>query len=265
MARVDSIGKLKKRQKKINKRKLRRQKPRRTIFVVILIVIFVGAIVLLSNTVLFRINNIEVRGNERYQAEEITSLIGIHMGENLFRINPEPEEKRVLSVLPYIDEITISRKFPNTLLVTVKEENAAYKVDTGNYTGILLSADGRVLEKVNDFRLYDVTEVVGLNTSGYEVGNTLDDEKNEDKVHMVCDIITYLGENGIGNIKYIDINDKYDIRLNYNLKIRIYLGEPSELEDKIIMLAGVLERIHETESGTIDIRSTSTAFFNPSN
>jgi len=264
MGKAYSMKKLRKKQQKMNRKRIRRQKPKRTFFVILIIVIFVAAIVVLSNTLMFRINEIKVEGNSRYQPEEITSLIGIHEGENLFRIDTEPGEERVLNVLPYIDEITISPKFPNTLLVSVTEENVAYKVDTDNYTGILMSADGKVLEKVNDCRLYDMLEVVGLDTTGYSAGKLLSEEANEDKLEIVNDIITYLTENNVQGIKYLDITDKYDIKLNYDMRVRVYLGEPVDLENKIILLAGILERIHQTESGTLDIRDTSTGFFNPS-
>ncbi|MBQ3379440.1 MAG: FtsQ-type POTRA domain-containing protein [Clostridia bacterium] len=256
---------LKKQQKQAYKRKHRKQIARRRRFVIILAVIFVAIIFVLSNTVLFLLDDIEVVGNEIYAADDITALMEVAPGDNLFRIDTDAEAARVAASLPYIDEIKVSRRFPNKLRVTVLEEKIAYKIGIEGASGILLNNEGKVLERVDYLPAYDVTEVVGANVERYELGQPLDEEADEGKIGIVNNIVTYIAENEIPNIKFIDIKDKFDIRLNYNMKIRIYLGEPSELEDKIIMLGGVLERIHDTDSGTIDIRSTTTAFFNPMN
>ncbi len=256
---------LKKQQKLAYKRKHKKQIARRRRFVVILCVIFVAVIFVLSNTVLFLLDEVEVVGNELYAAEDITQCMEVAAGDNLFRIDTDGEAERIAANLPYIDEVRVSRKFPNKLVVSVVEEKIAYKIGINGASGILLNHEGKVLQATDYLPSYDVTEVVGANVESYEVGKPLDEEADDGKIGVVNDIIQYLEENGILDIRYIDIKDKFDIRLNYNFQIRIYLGEPSELEDKIIMLGGVLERIHGTDFGTIDIRSTTTAFFNPTN
>ncbi|MBR2742672.1 MAG: FtsQ-type POTRA domain-containing protein [Clostridia bacterium] len=255
----------KKRQKQIYKRKHRKQRAKRRRFVIILAAVFVAVIIVLSNTVLFLLDGIDVVGNEIYADEDITALMEVSPGDNLFRIDTDTEAQRVAANLPYIADIKVLRRFPNKLLVKVEEEKIAYKISTNGATGIVLNRDGKVLERTDYLPAYDYTEVVGVTVTEFEVGKPLDPATDDGKIGIVDDIMRYIDENGILDIRFVDIKDKFDIRLNYNFQIRIYLGEPSELEDKIIMLGGVLERLNGRESGTLDIRSTTTAYFNPVN
>ncbi len=252
-----------------NARRTKRKKKNRILTVFILIAFAVAVFVVLSKTVLFRIHDIVVEGNERYLAEEITSLIDIHEEDSLVGMQTQPSEERVEMMLPYIDEVTISPRYPNTLLVSVKEAGPSFKAATDSGT-ILLNAKSKVLEWTDAPNAYDVPLLIGFDTSQVEIGHLLsDNESNAAKLKTVADILNYanefgyVDEFGILGIKKIDIIDEYNIILDYESRIRIFLGNASELENKLVMTMGVIQKLSPSSMGSIDIRTTNTAFYNP--
>lgn len=245
------------------RKKRGKMSPKRKMYLVILIILAVAALVVLSNTVFFKINNIEVVGSSYYQADAVTSYIDIHAGDNLLRINPTPSEKRIEEALPYVHNVDISRKLPSTLLVTITDEVPVYKIDTGYGSGLIMSADSKVLEKIENFELYGEVAVYGLDVSGYEVGKRLDEEANEGKLAMVKEIMRGILENDISGMSYIDIFDKYDITMGFAGRIKIFIGEPSDIENKMCMLASVLTNLSQHSTGSIDIRNSTTVYYNP--
>ena len=245
------------RKKSIKKRK----KGGRTLFLFFLFLMFIGIIATLSMTVFFGIKNITVKGNEKYTQDEIIQATGIKTGDNLFRINAKAAQDNVLAKFTYIGSMKISKKLPDTLLLEVQEVKPSYKVDAVG-SCLLLDSSSKVLETVTDSQNYNIPEVVGYDISGYSVGQTLL-LKNGNKPQIVFDILNSLLDNKIDKIKFVDIKDEYDIKLNYDRKIKIYLGNSQKMQQKIEFLKSILEKIHESETGTIDLRDTSKAFFKP--
>lgn len=72
----------------------------------------------------FSIRQIDVRGNRRLTAEKIESLAGVRAGENIFSVDTDAAEQRVLAD-PWIQQVKITRHLPSTLRVDVTERDAA--------------------------------------------------------------------------------------------------------------------------------------------
>ena len=240
----------------------KKRKGRKKVFIFFLFVMFIGIALTLSLTVFFMIENITVNRKKKYTQKDITDLIDIQKGENLFRIDTKAAKQSVENALPYVHNVTVKRKLPATLLIEVKESKPAYKIDIDHGHCILLDERSKVLEYCEFSEDYVMLEVVGLNYSGYQVGKTLE-EADENKVNTVFDILQILLDNNIENIKFIDIRNESDMRMNYKGNIRILLGDSQKLEEKILFLKGILEKIHDSETGVIDIKNTQKAFFRP--
>lgn len=125
-------------------RKKRRKKRAKMVFFSLLFVLMLLTLAILSVTVFFNAEQIRVEGNSKYTIEELLETGGLKIGQNLFRLDKfEVIEK--METLPYVKEVTIKRKLPNTLTVKVVEnEPVIWLPATGGVA--LLNEEYRVLE-----------------------------------------------------------------------------------------------------------------------
>lgn len=93
----------------------------------------------------FHIADFEVKGNSRYQAQEVIEASGIAKGENLFLCKTEQAAGRIAEKLPYVESVTIKRKLPDKLVITVKEAQLKLAVQQGN-SYLIMTGSGKVLE-----------------------------------------------------------------------------------------------------------------------
>ena len=112
-----------------NKRKRKRGKGRLGPLFKLLCAGAVAVALTRGATVFFQVETVAVTGNSRYSQEEIIKATGIQTGDNLFRMNKYQIAHQVLQGLPYVEELTIRRALPSTIVITVKEWNAVARVE----------------------------------------------------------------------------------------------------------------------------------------
>lgn len=88
-------------------------------------------------TVFFQVETVAVTGNSRYSQEEIIKATGIQTGDNLFRMNKYQIAHQVLQGLPYVEELTIRRALPSTIVITVKEWDAVARVEAPGTSAVV--------------------------------------------------------------------------------------------------------------------------------
>ena len=112
-----------------NKRKRKRGKGRLGPLFKLLCAGAVAVALTMGATVFFQVETVAVTGNSRYSQEEIIKATGIQTGDNLFRMNKYQIAHQVLQGLPYVEELTIRRALPSTIVLTVKEWDAVARVE----------------------------------------------------------------------------------------------------------------------------------------
>ena len=112
-----------------NKRKRKRGKGRLGPLFKLLCAGAVAVALTMGATVFFQVETVAVTGNSRYSQEEIIKATGIQTGDNLFRMNKFQIAHQVLQDLPYVEEITIRRSLPSTIVITVKEWDAVARIE----------------------------------------------------------------------------------------------------------------------------------------
>ena len=68
----------------------------------------------------FRVLSIQVKGNERLDFKTIAQISGIKYEENLFLLSKREVVER-LKNNPYIEDVTVVKKVPNSVFIQVKE------------------------------------------------------------------------------------------------------------------------------------------------
>lgn len=111
-----------------NNRRRRRGRGRLGPLFKLLCVLAVVVALTMGATVFFRVETVAVSGNIRYTQEEVVQATGIQVGDNLFRMNKYQVARQVLQKLPYVEELTIRRGLPSTIVITVSEWDAVARV-----------------------------------------------------------------------------------------------------------------------------------------
>lgn len=233
---------------KVSSSRRKQKKKRRKmgfIYALIFGIVCVSA-VLLSLTVFFNIETIIVTGESPYSIEDIIAVSSIKNGDNLFRLNLKKHEDIIEKGLPLIEEATIKRKLPSTIVVTVSgvKEMGAVKTSVGY---ICLSSQGKVIRECKGEIPKGSREIVGLNVSSYSVGEFLED--TDGNVELVKNMYSVIKSSGISNYKSIDITDNTDIRVVYNERVTLRFGTTAKLEDKAESLKTVLDKGDIPEEG----------------
>ena len=99
-------------------------------------------------TLFFQVDTVVITGEKRYTEAEIREASGVEDGDNLFLLNKYQVIRNIADALPYIEieNTTIQRKLPDTLLIQVREcgDPLAWEQD-----GIvwLVSPAGKIVEQ----------------------------------------------------------------------------------------------------------------------
>jgi cell division protein FtsQ len=104
----------------------------------------------------FALRRFDVSGNERARTEEVLAVAGEWTGRNLVALDLAPLAVR-LSGHPWIERVTLSKRFPDGLSVRITERRAValYRDDTGFWW---VGADGNLIAPYDPRR--DRTEYV---------------------------------------------------------------------------------------------------------
>ena len=82
------------------------------------------------------------------RSEEIIAASGIEIEDNLFLLNKYSAAQAIFEKLPYVEEATINRALPDTIVITVRECAAAAGVVTPEGYW-LISENGKLLERAD--------------------------------------------------------------------------------------------------------------------
>lgn len=156
-----------------------------------LAVIAVLAAVIAACVIFFRINHVSVQGNTRYTAEEIVQASGLKTGDNLVAISKGQIASAIRTQLPYVESVSIYRKLPDGVEITVRERVAVASLDSGSGRW-LISSQGKLLEPAED---HPVITIRGLKAqSPYAGGNVEVKEEDANTLDHVLALLTALEE-----------------------------------------------------------------------
>lgn len=214
-----------------------------------LCVLFIVVILCAMFSPLFNIKEIEVEGNEIITKNEIISLSQIQIEQNTFQLSKNKITKQIKQNA-YIENVTIMRKLPSTILLQIEERKPAYLLEyAGSY--LYLDKQGYLLEIREEKLELPILQGAITPTSDFMVGNRLWVEDLE-KLSTVLKMMELAEANEIDTlITRIDIAEKENFKLIFEMKEKTaYLGDSSNLNTKILMIKSILEK-EEGKAGDI--------------
>jgi cell division protein FtsQ len=244
----------------------------------ILSVATVAAVVLalfMGCSVFFKVENVVISGNIKYDAWTVREASGIEKGTSLLTLGKAEACGRITEALPYVKIVRIGVTLPNTVNIYIEELDVVYAAQDSKDNWWLLTSEGRVVEKTSashaqkqtllkGFRLE--APVVGETAKAQEISPDATDENgeqvivtitNQDRLNTALSIVSELERKGIlGDAASVDVTDMGKIELWYGTAYRVELGNAGSMEKKIGLMCGTIQR-HDKEgsyqSGILDI------------
>lgn len=217
----------------------------------LLTILLVTAAVIAACLVFFRVNTVLVEGNGRYTADEVIAASGIETGDSLIALSKGKVAGLIRTKLPYIESVSIQRKFPDVVVLTVKERSAAASVPGGSGRW-LISSQGKLLEEDGG---QSVVKVIGLRAVSPYAGGTLQvAESDTATLSYVLALLTALENRGLlADCTTLDCTSDVSMTLQYGIyALKLPRGGDYDYMLRLLLSALENERMPQGVAGTFD-------------
>ncbi len=212
------------------------------LYFVLVVLLVLGVGVSLSMTLLFNITTIEVTNETQYAQEDIIRLSGIEAGDNLVRLDTAVAAESIRASLPYAETVTVKRKFPSTVEITVTEAVAVANVEY-SHGYLLISASNRNLETIGE-PVADLLIVKGFDPANDVPGAYFTSrEPGEDDVLRAITAATI--ESGVENVYAIDIAKHYNVVVYYENGNVFEMGNYTDAVYKLRLADATMKELTE--------------------
>lgn len=225
---------------------------------ILLVILFIY--ICISSSI-FELKQINVDGNSKITKSDIIKIGDIETGKNIFKYNLNDVEKKLL-VNPYIKYVKVSRKFPDKLVITIKE-NSEYAIIKEGASYIYIGENGLVLSEQKDIKNKNIPLVSGIEIKNKKLNTKI--KINSDKSNDIILAIDTLKKNNMSRkVESIKINkNKMYMKTDDNTNIVLKLDE--DIEYNINRLKAILVDLksNNKKGGNIDLTSKEQAIYSP--
>ncbi len=225
---------------------------------ILLVILFIY--ICISSSI-FELKQIDVDGNSKITKSDIIKIGDIETGKNIFKYNLNDVEKKLL-VNPYIKYVKVSRKFPDKLVITIKE-NSEYTIIKEGASYIYIGENGLVLSEQKDIKNKNIPLVSGIEIKNKKLNTKI--KINSDKSNDIILAIDTLKKNNMSRkIESIKINkNKMYMKTDDNTNIVLKIDE--DIEYNINRLKAILVDLksNNKKGGNIDLTSKEQAIYSP--
>lgn len=225
---------------------------------ILLVILFIY--ICISSSI-FELKQIDVDGNSKITKSDIIKIGDIETGKNIFKYNLNDVEKKLL-VNPYIKYVKVSRKFPDKLVITIKE-NSEYAIIKEGASYIYIGENGLVLSEQKDIKNKNIPLVSGIEIKNKKLNTKI--KINSDKSNYIILAIDTLKNNNMSRkIESIKINkNKMYMKTDDNTNIVLKIDE--DIEYNINRLKAILVDLksNNKKGGNIDLTSKEQAIYSP--
>ncbi|MBE6924614.1 MAG: FtsQ-type POTRA domain-containing protein [Ruminococcaceae bacterium] len=241
---------------------------RLTTVCVVVLALFVGF------SIFFRVDTVEVSGTNMYNESTILEVSGIEMGDSLLTFGKAKACAQIIEKLPYVENVRIGIKLPGTVRIYIEEVDVIYSVQDTSDNWWFMTAEGRLVEPTNRSEAAKHTMVKGIQLVSPKKGqqavaaepepdetyvagdeeHTIVTVTNGERLQTLLEILLDLEQNEIlGEVDEVDVSDLGDLRLKYDSKTTVLLGDPSRMDEKIQLLKAIVSDKDVDHTGTVDL------------
>ncbi len=235
----------------------RRKRGRSGILYKLLSFLLILAAVVVGSIIFFRVEEVTVTGSTVYSQEEIVAAAGVELGDNLILVNKIRVCRKIISSLPYIDEVNPRRALPNQLIFTVTECTPVAVMEGEDGSWWVLDANGKLLEQGGSELQKDYPEISGLTPLMPSAGEKLAVSAEETvKLSALRKILIALEDREmLDRVQYIDLESTSEICIGYEDRFVVRMSLFSEDFDHLIYVmqqAAASDRLNG-QKGTLDL------------
>ncbi len=250
--------------------------PRRQLILKLITMTAVVLALVLGMSIFFRAQNLRVTGNKKYEAKQVLASSGLEEGESLLTLNKSRAAGRILDALPYVSNVQVGIKLPNTVTIDIVELEITYAVEGPSDTWWLMDARGKLLEEVTRDEAMKHTHVVGIQAENPVAGSALQvtqkdqedtEEQNsadiantvgfaQERMEAAIAVLQALEESDrTGKATKVDVSSLYDLQVWCDDKYQILLSGPTELGYKVRYMVQAVDRLEADgyRGGTLDL------------
>ena len=218
-----------------------------------------------------------ISGTEKYSAWQVREASGIRDGENLLTLNKAKIGAKIQAALPYVDQVRIGIKLPDTVNIEIVELAVVYAIQANDDSWWLMRADGGIVERTDAATAGEHTKLTGVKITGATVGQkavAYEPPEAEpapdgtpapaqplakDKLNALVDVLQYVEACGvIGGVGGVDVSDLTQLNFWYSDRIHVQLGDTTNLKYKIENAVAAIydDKLTEHSRGTLDASYT---------
>ena len=233
----------------------------------------------LAMSVFFKVDVIKVSGAKAYSEWDVREASGIEIGDNLLTFSEPRASGQIQAKLPYVNEVRIGIKLPDTVIIYIEELEVAYAAKCSNGIWWLITSEGRVVEQIDDVRAESYTKIEGITLDNPVVNESavaLEDSPqgvdpsqsteetqvvtvtNAQRLSAALTILQALENNGIvGEAASVNVTNLNAIVLWYGTRFQVNLGDISNVDVKIAWMNTAIGQLSEYDRGILDVSFTS--------
>lgn len=214
--------------------------------------------------VFFRVQNIEVVGEESYTEEQIIEASGIDQGDNLFFINRFTASSHIFTQLPFVESASIERKLPNRIVITVEESAAMAYVDwEGQYW--MMTAGAKMLGSGTLEEITGLIHVLNLTPQSPSAGERMVvSAEDELKLTYLQNLLQAM--EGLGmekDVSEINMQNAANPTFEYQSRFTVKMGPNENTDYKLRMLLSAVAQMDEYMMGTVDLSEGTAVHVSP--
>lgn len=241
----------------------RRRRRRLRLGMAVLVLMACIVFVVLSLTVLFRVERFTAGGDlSMYSAEKVIEVADLPLDENLFLTDTKSAEERIEKQLPYVEKAKVTRRLPDCIHIDITMATPEFILVDDDSLEFYISDQGKTLGLAE-------SEMAGLRITHAQASSLIPglpaEYQREETASVIRQLLDALQKEAMfTNVIEIDLTDLYGIQLRYGDMYRIKIGTYADLNKKLEMAMYLIENeLDPTQAGTIDVSANNQAIFRP--
>jgi cell division protein FtsQ len=241
---------------------MRRKRRGKGILIFLVLLMLVAAVGFLS-TEFFQIRSITAYGQKTISADDISTLSGIPIGENIFKLDKSLAKERIESN-PFLKVIDIRRNYPDKVVIEVSERTACAVIP---YLGsnIIIDPEGIILGVVDASDGHDYPTITDIYIKSFVVGQPINCG-DDYQLKALQRILEEIDKEQIGGeIAEINMKNPDDIYMTSRAGLVIRIGQAIDIPKKLRWLKSqeFIQLNNSDIKGMLDVTIPNKAIYTP--
>ena len=244
--------------------KRKRLKRKLNTFLSVLSVFFFGVVFVLSFTYFegAPVREIVITGDEVYSDAQILDAAQLSQGVNMLTVREKDVNDNVIKTLPFVSAIGVDYKLPDILELNIISTTERFIIKNAN-SYICVDKTGKVVSEKKKKLSEGQFLVRGMENQDYTLGEIFTPtENNIKKFTLISELATAAENNEFLTYGVINLENMNDITFTYKSRLRVYLGDGSNMASKLSQAEDVIKKNNAQEkTGYINVKYDIGAYF----